>query len=275
MSKSIRKITLILITFALIFTMLGCNEKKLTVQEINTIVSDTISSSEEVSALQFDIDLSMSVDVTGGQNPTNMDISATIAGAIDNTNEKMHATINATADVPGTKQEIEMEYYIIDGWSYTKMGTLWNKEQIEMDQWTNQNQIFQQLESLKSTIDFTSIGSEKVNGVACYIFQLSPDMEEIFNWISQQGGNLDELNLDNINLDQIFKDTSIKIWIAKDSSLLMKVELDAYIDISPEDVGANTDDFENITMDLTLSMNFHDYNESVTITLPAEAASAS
>ena len=117
-------------------------------------------------------------------------------------------------------------------------------------------------------------GSEIVNGVDCYVMELTPDMEKLWEIAGQQaeltGGMPD---IDEELLDEVFQSYSVKEWIAKDTYLLVKEEIEMAMEFDPEALGIPGGDGE-IAMDMTISMLVYDYNQPVSIELPPEAEDA-
>jgi hypothetical protein len=46
------------------------------------------------------------------------------------------------------------------------------------------------------------------------------------------------------------------------------------MEMSPADVGATSDDFDKVTMDIEMVMRFFEYNQPVSVVLPDEALNA-
>ena len=65
----------------------------------------------------------------------------------------------------------------------------------------------------------------------------------------------------------------MKEWIAKDTYLLVKAEIEIAMEVDPEAMGIPGGDGE-IAMDMTISMLVYDYNEPVSIELPPGAEDA-
>jgi hypothetical protein len=63
-------------------------------------------------------------------------------------------------------------------------------------------------------------------------------MVALTQWVLAQQQKQSSLDLNKLNLAKLFKTTSIKEWIAKNSYLPMKVDMDVVLEILPEDVGA-------------------------------------
>jgi hypothetical protein len=141
--------------------------------------------------------------------------------------------------------------------------------------WEMQNQIEPQIEMLRSAVEVNLLGSEDVNGTPCYVVEIIPSMEALSDLLAQQQTpGMEDLDFGGLNLTDLFEKMSIKYWVAKDSYLLMKSEINMLMDLSAEDVGATQRDFEKMTMDMNMEMILYDYNQAVSIELPQEALKA-
>ena len=193
-------------------------------------------------------------------------------------------TGNVNIDIPGAgKQDISMGMYIVNGWMYMRIGLpqggeQWMKMKLNNELWTAQNQLSQQIEFLKTAIEVTLLGSEKVDGVDCYVLQIKPNMEALTKWVlsqQQQQSGIGGIDLSKLDLAKLFKTISIKEWIAKDTyPPPVKAAMDVVLEMLPEDVGATAEDFEKMTMDMKGPVKYYDYNKPVTIELPQEALNA-
>jgi hypothetical protein len=82
------------------------------------------------------------------------------------------------------------------------------------------------------------------------------------------------LDMGEVNPGDWFDNVVIKVWIAKDSRLIMREDLSMDMNFTPENMGDMEGENGGITAAITAQMKFSDYNEPVTITLPPEAYSA-
>ena len=81
------------------------------------------------------------------------------------------------------------EVYIVGGWMYVNQGFLvvyvsgpdasWDKLELTNETWTRESQISSQIELLKTPIKVDLVGSENVNGVDCYVLNVTPTAESM------------------------------------------------------------------------------------------------
>ena len=288
MSAAVKKILVLSLALILSFTLVGCAEGGLTQaeggltqEEIDQIVANAATAIAEIDTGKADLDMSMTMNMVGGAESVEMTAVGDGTGAVDKVDKEMHMIMNMDMDISGQgEQKYALEYYIVGGWMYMMMeipgqGEQWTKTELAetYDVWWLETGAEVQIKLLTTAIKVNYLGSEAVNGTDCYVFEVVPSMEVAGNLVSQQLQFLG-MDLGQFNPADLLKEISAKQWIAKDSYLPMKAEVDALLEIHPEDVGATEDDFEKMTIDMNIGGRYYDYNQPVDITLPPEALNA-
>ena len=279
MKDKMKRLPLLILTVLLILAIplsaFGC--AGLTDQQI---VSKVIETSNSIKSVKLAMDISENVDITADSQSENMSVKETGIASVDNVAKEM--MMDATMDmvVPNTgKQSMTMDEYLTGGYVYMKAdltGTdQWTKMKIDESQWTNENQLAQQIEFLRSAISVSRLNDETVNGLDCYVFQITPDMSALIKWVQSQSQSNSELKNLNPNM---FKTTTLKMWMDKKSLLPQKESIDLTMELTPADIGATTTKttptFDNMTMTMNGDITYSDYNIPVTIELPAAAENA-
>jgi len=280
LNKTMHIVFSILLVTTVLLT--GCGGKDLTTEEI---LNNTKAAMEKINSYKIAYDMVLNMEIVGGEQAMKMAMDGTGTGAMDVINKKMQMALDVDAEISGTgtsqiKMTMTMEMYMVDGWLYTKMtipmsGVQWTKTKVEGNE-TSQDQLAQLLQLMKSTIQITLTGTEKVNGVDCYVLQITPNMIELWQWMmSQQGSNLaGDIDLSQFDISKLIKSYELKYWISKTNFNLIKAKADMSMDVDPAALGASVDDFERMTMLIDLDMIFSDYNKAVDIQLPADAVNA-
>jgi hypothetical protein len=271
------------------FGLSGCSN------EVNAqvIVSNTTNNITALHTVTYTQSMQMVFEVTGGSKPGNVTTSGVTTGSTNLVTHEDHSTSNINmstdkAGVAGTQHQSYNEStdtYIIGGWMYEKLsvpgiGDQWYKTKLHEDAWNSQNQLGQQGESLKTARNVIKLGTEKVDGVDCYMIQYTPGINS-----SIKLGLLIELNtffdlnstrLDVNSLDwgNIIKYCSVKVWISKDKYLVVKSYADISFEILPQDIVNTTIDMDRITMNVSSQIKDYDHNKPVDIQLPPEAQNA-
>lgn len=269
----------LILTVSLVLT--GCESKEITAEELLT---NTIAAMAKVNSYKIDYDMAMDMEVAGGENPMKMTMDGVGTGAMDVSNKKMQMNMDANVEIPGTgtskmTMTVSVAVYFIEGWIYTKTTIPSTSEQwtkMESPDAMSQDQAAQMMVLMKSATATNIRGTEKVNGINCYILEIVPDVAALWEWaMSQQGSYLTEnVDLSQFDLSKIVADSGLKYWIAQNNYQIIKAETNMTMDMDAEAVGVSSDEFDSMTMTMNMSMTFSDYDKAATIELPAEALNA-
>ena len=278
-----RKILPLFLVLILSFAFVGCGGgETLTPEQIDQLATNVTSAMENIETYQFDMDMGMTMDVTGGTEEGKITMDATGNGAASLVDQKMKMMMTMAMDIPGMgKETMEQESYLVEGWMYVRqslagMDLGWMKTEMPEEMWETQNPLDQQTEFLTGG-DLSlvkSLGSEKVAGVDCYVLEVTPDMVDLANYLSQQQGMEGLTPADLTKLVVAIKQFSIKEWLAKDSGLCMKASNHILMELTPELLDLAPGDFDKMAVDMDIEMTFRDYNKPVSIVLPPEAMDA-
>jgi hypothetical protein len=205
-------------------------------------------------------------------------------GSIDVQNTEMGIVMDINLVIPALG-EIEMaeSIYIVDGTMYMGLdmpsfmgGSTWMKTQLSEVILTEMYPV-ESLIALIETAEITVLDSEKVNGVDCYVVEVVPDADQLWEYVSQQLQFMgDELEMpDSMGelIRKMYDNVSVIYYIAKDTHFLIKSAMDMTITLTAEDLGFPEEE-GSMTMDITTEMLAFDYNLPVSIELPPEAENA-
>jgi hypothetical protein len=258
--------------------LVGCADKELTQEDMEQLVADVLVANADIDTVKFNVNTTTAMEMVGGAQPGEASMVGDGSGAIDSTNREMQMIMNMNIDVPGEgTQTMPMESYLVDGWMHIKVstqetGAQWMKMKLPEDMWDSQSQLDQQIELLQTADEVNLLGSENVNGIDCYVVEVAPSMEAINQLLSEfQMPDMEGIDNMEINLANLIKAMSFKQWIAEDGYLIMKSATHVQMEIYPGDVGATAEEFQKIAVNQDTEMTFYDYNEPVSIELPAGA----
>ena len=85
---------------------------------------------------------------------------------------------------------------------------------------------------------------------------------------------MDDFDPGLFDLADMIKTFNMKEWIARDTYLPVKVEMDIVFEMSEKDFDATATGNEKIVMNIKSDIKYYDYNKPVTIELPPEALTA-
>jgi hypothetical protein len=264
----------VLLVIAIPLSAFGC--AGLTDQQI---VSKVIETANSVKSVKLGMNLSDNMEVAAGSQSENMSVKETGTASVNNVTKEMIMKATMDMDVPNTgKQTMTMDEYLTGGYIYMKANLTgtdqWTKMKIDESQWTSENQLAQQVEFLKSAISISRLNDETVNGVDCYVFQITPDMAALIKWVQSQSQSTTALKNLNSNM---FKISTLKMWMDKKSLLPQKENIVVTMEVTAADIGGSTTTtpgFDKMTMTMNGDITYSDYNTPVTIELPVAAQNA-
>ena len=269
-------IAVISLVILLSFPLLGCQtaivETITSPPSVEKIVENAVDYLTNITTLEFDVDLT--VDIAGEENGETVDASmvSKITGAVNVISKDGKVEMSVTIDSPGEATiEADMDMYFVDDTMYTLMEiptlgniSMWVKSDIPPEMHGQMTQVEDQVDLLRLS-EVKLIGTETVAGKVCYVLELVPNPDALWEFVSQKmaatGVPVPTLEEETIIRD-IARNYSAKQWIAIDNFLLCKAEMDMEMTIS------------DTTMDITMTLVISDYNQPVSIELPPEAENA-
>jgi len=265
-----------LLVLVIILACLGCGEKAAAVNA-GQLVDNALAAQADVES--YRLDMEMTIDMDGGFGCEEMEGTMSIDASfvIDEANKEMEMSMTADMEATGEDAEaVEMKMYLTNNTVYMMMAVpdlepMWMKQEVPADFWETQATIDQQLELLQAS-RVKYLQDEKVEGVDCYVLEITPDLAQLWQTAMQQPW-MEEVPMEIPDLEDMIKKVSVKQWIAKDTLFLTKVNIQITILVTSEAMGMPEEDGE-MRMSIVMDMLAHDYNKPVSIELPAEARTA-
>lgn len=254
-------------------------EEKMTAEEIRDAV---VEAAGNITTVQYDMDMDMSFSGEMTMPATMSDI--VMSGIVDEVNQEMKMSM--TLDLPPEQGgPMEMEMYVVADVMYQQipipgMPAIWGKLELPEEYWEEASVIGRAIELLESA-QAELLGTEGVGGTDCYLLKVEPDVEKLWEKMMQQiamFGVVEEAMLamsDLEEFEEMVESFSVKEWVAKDTFFLMKDETQMTMVMGPEamNLPLGEEEFE-VTMDMEVSTEYWNYNQPVSIELPAEAEEA-
>lgn len=248
------------------------------------IIESMIEAMRAVDSYQYEGSLTFEGSGEEAGEPIVSSMAMDISGSLDLAGRQMQADFVVEASISGEDpdiQEIELAIYLVDGVMYMHtqiplLGnmSMWLKSDVPEGYWDAANTIEPQLE-LVETAQVTLIGSEKVGSVDCYVLELVPDMEQLWEAMMAQGqaaGDVwPEMPFEGELPD--ISSFSVRQWVAKDTYYLMKAEITMAMSAPLGTTGVSGAE-SDVDVEMSVSITMHDYNVPVSIELPAEAEDA-
>jgi outer membrane lipoprotein-sorting protein len=269
----------------------GCREKATQSEDASQldlpkILSDATLAMKDVSSYSYSMVMDMDMEATGGSSAGTISMSMGSDGVTDFANNQMQMNLEMSMDQDIPEMEGSVEYkaemYVLTDWIYIKLDIAgldqqWVKMPMseELMQSYNLNVIEQQFEPLERATQIEYIKSESVDGSDCYVLKIVPDLAAMKEWIDEQQMTSETFDWSQIEkLEDIFKKLDYNVWIAKDTKLIKKMNIQMTMELSSAQLDVEESEFDKMTMDVEIEMTLKHYNEPVSITLPDEAENA-
>jgi len=271
-----KRILTVFLSVVMILSLVACAKEEEELTSAQEIFNRVIESLDGIRTYQFDMDMTM--DMAGEAEGEAFEVTMVMdsSGAVDVENRQMSMDATQSMSMIGQPEmEMGMEMYIVGDMIYmltwmTGMEATWLKSEMPEVYWEKVSQIESQLELLEAA-QLEVIGSEMVGDIDCYVLQLTPDLEQLWQFYMQQAQVSGEVPEES--LQEIFQTFSVKQWIAKDTYFLTKAEIDIVMELTPEVMGF-PEEQGAMTMNITMIFLGYDYNQPVSIVLPPEAEEA-
>lgn len=275
MLKGKGKSIVLILALVAVLALVGCGSPKTKVSA-DEVVQDALAAQARVTGSHVEITVDATAQGTANGTQVDVALDGTVKGDVDWASKKMkaHLGMNVGLTSPMTFQtQVTGDMYAVDNISYiqlTMMGSTdnWTKASLPMDFWfTQENAQF--IDSLLQSSDVESLPDDKVGGVNCYVLDVNPDIAAIQQMLGQQFSDLDEVP----DMSKLISSLSLKVWVAKDTSYVTKIEIVLAATIPSEVLGGSAGG-EGLDISLTITMAASNFNKSVSIELPAEAQNA-
>jgi hypothetical protein len=277
-----KKISTISLTLIMVLSFAACEEEigeEPGLPSTQEIVDGVLESLDNIRTFRFDMDMAIDISGEADGEAFDMEIMMDSDAIVDLENRKMGIDMTMDMALPDKgEMEIGMKYFLIKDVMYMIMeisedGPMWMKSEIPAGSWEQMSQTESQIELLK-TAQVKIIGNENIQGVDCYVLQLTPDMDQLWKTAIQQAALGGKETLPDVPAEffqEMFRSFSVKQWIGKDTYYFTKAEIEMAIELT----AAAMDIKEGgMFMDITMTLLTYDYNEPVSIVLPPEAESA-
>ena len=278
----LKKVVAVSLLLIITLSVIACNGGKLPSAE--EIVAAILDSQQDIETYKLDVDMEMYITVEAEDETIEMYAVTDGSGSTDVENNVMQMTGDINMVMPDVGEiEVKEHMYLVDNMMYIGIdmpafmgGSTWIKAQMPVYMPEEMNQVLS-LTALIETAEITVLGSEIVNGVDCYVVEVVPDADQLWELVSQQLQFMgDEIEIPDITgelIRKMYDDVSVTYYIAKDTYFLISSSMDMFLELTPADLGYPEEE-GLMTMDITMELLAFDYNIPVSIELPPEAADA-
>lgn len=259
------------------------------------IISKSIAALNEIGSYKLDENMTEAYSVFNKTNPTSTATHWKISKSVNIATKELQMATSVDEDGLNVSS---FEVYISDGLMHINQiiphtygpGSPYTKITLTDQTWESESQIFPPTELLETSSKANLTGNETVNGIDCYILNITPTFESMINWIiSQQQPDGPSIFWWRTGFErsreiytQAYENSSVKLWIAKDSYLVIKSDVSALFEVTPSilmpgdisiaygEAGDHGYGFDKITTDFTWQIYYSDYNQPISIKVPSQ-----
>jgi branched-chain amino acid transport system substrate-binding protein len=235
-------------------------------QTSDELINGVIAGIEKASTYRFEMNTALNAKGTSQGDYGELNFDSNSSGAVDKVDQEMQMEVNASGSFRGAPESEQwtgrMRTYAQDDTIY--VGT---QEDGSAEKWV----ISGATEAIWHSEDFLSkwaeiirgadikvLGTEKVEGISCYVAEIYPDLGKLLDLLGSQFGSSMPIRLKGEYMSNFL----CKGWYAQDTFLPMKGYQEYDLNIR--------EGSDNLTGHVTASLLFHDYNEPISIILPPE-----
>ena len=277
----------ILILAFLLVPAVACGGGEGEAEPAEEIADAAVAAYAEQDTYQFDMDMTVEMDVTGVDETVEGTITMDMNGASDKINRRTYTNMQ-TSTVPSTAMEGEVEMYKIGDWTYLKTSMpgeppIWLKWEVCLQCGGGEklDMVGQQVDLLGESVDVEIVDNDKLDATECYVLEVKPGLEKLWEWVQDQVALQNQLPALGSGLEGVISDFAINQWIAKDTYFILKSTLDVTLTFSSSSSSCPSCGLipalpgeSARTYDITVTVVVYDVNQPANIELPPEAEDA-
>ena len=241
-----------------------------------------VASSDDLKSYTFfmKMELDMVVENLSSGQSQRLQTRSIGFGLVNMTDKALKLAIASLTLAPGDEgnsSAMALEEYLQNETIYIKMNGNWTALTLSGlgGAWSRQNPLEQQADMLNLS-RLTLIGSEMVEGEECYKVRAEVDIASYADLLSREAAAY--VPFLPMNIPDLFRNASLEVhyWISKESHLIKRADISETLYMTTPSMEQLAAGEENtaISITSTISMLFDGFNESINITLPAEASAA-
>ena len=248
------------------------------------IIDAVVESMSDINTYQFESNTAMTMNVEVDSESYEMTMDMAFCGVVDTENRQMGAEMTMGMGMTGQEYtDMGMAMYVVDDTVYMNMDFFgfedtWMKTDVTDEAWGEMSQMVELVEPYVELLEAAQVrvtGIEEVAGMDCYVLEVTPDMDQLWQLAMQQAEMTDMEMLAPAEdiISDMFRDFSVTLWVSQDTFFVTRVIADMSVEMTPEDMGFPDEDGV-CQMDIVMYMLVHDCNQPVSIILPPGALSA-
>jgi outer membrane lipoprotein-sorting protein len=269
--KPVKYLSVLLLAVIIATVCLACKDSEAS-PSAEQVLENTLAAQADVASFRLDATLTVDVQSSDTEGAISLDANC----AVDLADREAEAAADLSLQMTGLAITAEMQAYVVDNYTYIMTSmfgqTEWTKQAITADTWQTIEDGQYQIQGLLESVAAELVKEENLNGVGCYVLELTPDLDQLQQALMEQPG-IGEGLAEMPDLDSMVQEMTLKIWVDKETFFLMKANISMTLVMDPETMGMSEGE-GTATIELSLELLAYDYNQPISIDLPSEAQSA-
>jgi hypothetical protein len=242
-----------------------------------TAIDKTLSAISQIKSYQLGTDFTDESGFTEWKGTKVIDVS----------NKEMAMNMTITMGPSSPPITVSDEMYFMGGVNYSEIISEenspqtvgWTKSALVNDVWDQQTQILFLTELLKTATKISSLETQQLNNVKCYVLTITPSAQASADFVLSQGQPggpafySPDIEGGWMITGDLFSSGSIELWISQNDYLPLKVETEFNFNSERGNLPANTT-VSQVINNYQGELDFSDYNQSVSIQVPQDALNA-
>ncbi len=258
----------------LAFLAPGCSENGPSIDP-DEIAARAVAAQTALGSYRMDAHVSAEVAGEPGEAENAFTGFMDTSGAVDGVRRRLQLdlTMGMGKDAASASLKYYGQAFLVDNHLYaaaamTRAEFQWTRTDLAADYWQTAELMRQQVNLLQSSgRDFA--GEETVDGVGCYVFNLTADLAQAVAALNLETLLGQETWLPSIKQEWI-RSATVRQWIAKDTSFLTKTKIHVALQMPAAELGLPQGE-DDLDATVIGEAHFHSYNERMPIEVPPEA----
>ena len=267
-----RSLALVLALLA-VLVMIGCGDDLKDRMRADEIVQSALAAQGGLSSSHMEGVFVAAAQGTFNGAPLNVNLNSGKASIdADWAHRRIRAHGELGVGYNGMLVPIQADLYLVENCTCARIGIAgstenWTRGSLSLDIWPYVTDP-RLMNGLLHYITSDLAGEEVVGGAACDVLRITPDLTAIQRAVSEKYPPLGEIP----DLAALFEELSVRVWVARDTSLITRVEVTGRAHATAEALG-QAPSSDVLDIDFTLTGDASGFNEPVSIELPSEMQS--
>ncbi len=263
-------------------TTSAASQDNLTQQQAEQILAECLTNFHAMTTYKFDYTMITDATATGGTQAGHVMGKLDTSGGENLLTGELQVAMTITSiEENSGEQSLDYEVFMTTDWLYMKVtlpgsGDQWAKVRMsdKVKEELNISTAGDQTGILDAPMAVKYLRTEAINGVDCYVMDLTPNDAALKEWLSGQNSGMSNAAIPGLedigSISDMLTEFSYLCYVAKDTNMLMLTTFNIGMSYSSTQAGY-ADAFDAMAITITGGIGIHDHNKAFSVVLPDEA----